>query len=128
MKEKASYLIALVDDDESVREGTSALLRSNGFTVEAFAGAEEFFYSLLRTKTDCLLLDVGMPGMDGLELQRQLIAQASQIPVIFVTAHDKQEVRSEAMRFGAANFLAKPFSEEGLLTAIRTALKIPPVV
>ena len=123
MKDKASYLIAIVDDDRSVREATTSLLRSNGFRAETFASAEEFLGSPIVEKTRCLLLDIAMPGISGLELQRQLVAEGRRIPIIFITAHDHQEVRREAMRAGAVVFLPKPFSEEALLNAIRSALE-----
>jgi FixJ family two-component response regulator len=123
MKDKASHLIAIVDDDQSVREATTSLLRSNGFRAETFASAEEFLESPIVEKTRCLLLDIAMPGVSGLELQRQLAAEGRRIPIIFITAHDNQEVRAEAMRAGAVDFLPKPFSEEALLNAIRSALE-----
>jgi FixJ family two-component response regulator len=123
MKEKANHLIAIVDDDESVREATTSLLKSNGLRAETFSSAEEFLMSPLVEKTRRLFLDVGMPGMSGLELQRHLAGEGRRIPIIFVTAHDNQEVRREAMRAGAIDFLPKPFSEEGLLKAIRFALE-----
>jgi len=125
MNEKASELIAVVDDDESVREATTSLLRSNRFTAETFSCAEEFLKSPLLVKTRCLLLDIGMPGMNGLELQRRLVGEGRAIPIVFITAHEDQESRMEAMRAGAVDFLSKPFSEEALLKAIRDALNTP---
>lgn len=119
----ASDLVAMVDDDESVREATTSLLRSNGIGTEAFSSAEEFLNSRLLVKTSCLLLDIGMPGMNGLELQRHLAGEGRRIPVIFITARDDQESRMEAMRAGAVDFLSKPFSEEALLKAIHNALE-----
>ncbi len=86
MKEKAGHLIAIVDDDESVREATTSLLKSSGFRAETFSSAEEFLRSPLVEKTKCLLLDVGMPGMNGLELQRQLAAEGRRIPIIGAAA------------------------------------------
>ncbi len=126
MKESSSLLIAIVDDDESVREATIGLLRSYGLRAETFSSAEEFLNSSLLVKTRCLLLDIGMPGMSGLELQRRLAGEGRRIPVIFITARDDQESRLEAMRAGAVDFLSKPFSEEALLKAIRDALKTSP--
>jgi FixJ family two-component response regulator len=126
VKEMAGHLIAIVDDDESVREATTSLLRSNRFRTEPFSSAEEFLNSSLLAKTRCLLLDIGMPGMSGFELQRRLVGEGRRIPIIFITAHDDQESRMEAMRAGAVDFLTKPFSEEALLKAIRNALKSPP--
>jgi FixJ family two-component response regulator len=123
MNDKASCLIAIVDDDESVREATTSLLRSNGFRAETFASAEEFLDSPIVDKTRCLLLDVAMPGINGLELQRRLAAEGRRIPIIFITAHDNPAVRSEATRAGAVDFLPKPFSEAALLNAICSALE-----
>ena len=123
MKEKAGHLIAIVDDDESVREATTSLLKSNGLRAETFSSAEEFLKSPLVENTKCLLLDLGMPGMNGLELQRRLAAEGRRIPIIFITAHDNIESRREAMRAGAVDFLPKPFSEEALLNAIRSTLE-----
>jgi len=126
MEEEMYILIAIVDDDKSVREATIGLLRSNGFRSEAFSSAEEFLGSPLMTKTGCLLLDIRMPGMNGLQLQRHLADEGRHIHIIFITAHDNQEIRMQAMRAGAVDFLQKPFSEEALLKAIRNALKTPP--
>jgi FixJ family two-component response regulator len=123
MNEKASHLIAIVDDDEAIREATTSLLKSNGFRTEAFASAEEFLNSPLLAKTRCLLLDIEMPGISGLELQHHLAAKGHRIPIIFITAHDNRAIRNEAMRTGAVDFLPKPFSEERLLLAIHNALK-----
>jgi FixJ family two-component response regulator len=118
-----SPLISVVDDDDSVRESLGGLIRSVGFAVKVFASAEEFLNSDHLRNTDCLILDVRMPGMNGLELQRQLAASYSKIPVIFITAHGDEEVRSRALNGGAVDYLLKPFSEEALLNAIDAALK-----
>ena len=116
-------LVSVVDDDESVRESLRGLIRSVGFRVEAFASAEEFSNSEQLHATDCLILDVRMPGMTGLELQRHLAASEHDIPIIFITAHASDEsVRSRALRDGAVAYLTKPFSEEALLEAINTAV------
>jgi|SRR5580698_5487099 FixJ family two-component response regulator len=123
MNEESGQPIAIVDDDESVREATTSLLRSNEFNAETFSSAEEFLNSPLLVKTRCLLLDIGMPGMSGLDLQRLLAGEGRRIPIIFITARDDQEIRMEAMRAGAVDFLSKPFSEEALLKAIHNALK-----
>lgn len=123
MKETANHLVAIVDDDESVREATTSLLGSNEIGAETFSSAEEFLNSPLLLKTKCLLLDIGMPGMSGLELQRHLAGEGHRIPIIFITARDDQEIRAEAMRAGVIDFLSKPFSEEALLKAIDNALK-----
>ena len=115
-------LISVVDDDESLRESLGSLIRSVGFGVKAFASAEEFLNSEHSRVSDCLVLDLRMPGINGLELQRRLRASDSEIPVIFISAHGDEEARSRALREGAVDFLSKPFSEEALLTAIHTAL------
>jgi FixJ family two-component response regulator len=115
-------LISVVDDDQSVREATTSLLKSNGFRAEVFSSAEDFLASRYLNETKCLVLDVQMPGMNGLELQRRLTYETRSIPIIFISAHINQEVRKQAARSGAVDFLPKPFSEEALLRAIRTAL------
>lgn len=116
-------LISVVDDDESVRESLSGLIRSVGFGVMVFASAEEFLGSNRLLDTDCLILDVRMPGLSGIDLQRQLAASHTSIPVIFITAHGDEEARVRALNGGAVDYLLKPFSEEALLKAIDTALK-----
>jgi FixJ family two-component response regulator len=115
-------LISIVDDDESIREAIQSLLRSVGFRTKTFASAEQFLQSDQIENTACLILDVRMPGMSGLELQRRLIATQCRIPIVFVTAHGDEEVRSRALQEGAVEFLLKPFSEEALLNAIQVAL------
>jgi FixJ family two-component response regulator len=116
------HLISVVDDDDSVRESLQGFIRSLGFAVEVFALAEEFLNSDQLRTTDCLILDVRMPGMNGLELQRQLVACQSAIPVIFITSHEDEMARLQALKHGAVDYLLKPFSEEALLNAIHTAL------
>ena len=116
-------LITVVDDDESVRESLDGLIRSVGFAVKAFASAEEFLNSDHLRDTDCLLLDVRMPGMNGIELHRHLVASHCEIPVIFITAHGSEEgVRSQAFRNGAVDYLIKPLNEDTVLNAVHTAL------
>jgi FixJ family two-component response regulator len=116
-------LISVVDDDESVRESLQSLLRSVGFTVKVFVSAEEFLNSNHSGDSDCLILDVRMPGMNGTELHRRLVASHCEVPVIFITAHGwDEEVRSRAFKDGAVGYLVKPFSEDALLNAVRTAL------
>ena len=125
MSEKEKHLIPLisiVDDDESVREATTGFLKSNGFRAEVFASAEEFLASPHLEETRCLILDVHMPGIGGLGLQRRLAAGRHRIPIIFITAHQEPKIRNEAMRAGAVDFLSKPVSEEVLLHAIHSAL------
>ena len=118
----AVHLISVVDDDESVREALSGLLRSLGFAVSAFASAEEFLASDQLASADCLILDVRMPGMGGIELQRQLVAGHYEIPVIFITAHEEDGMRARALSDGVEAVLIKPFSEEAILNAIHSAL------
>jgi FixJ family two-component response regulator len=115
-------LISIVDDDESVREALCGLLRSVGFAVSAFASAEEFLASDQLGSAKCLVLDVRMPGMGGIELQRQLVASHCETPVILITAYEDDGVRAQALRGGAGAVLIKPFSEDALLNAIHSAL------
>lgn len=116
-------LVSIVDDDESVRESLRGLIRSIGLRVETFASAQAFSTSEQLGKTDCLILDVRMPGKSGLELQRELAANQRDIPIIFITAHGSDEgVRARALRDGAVAFLSKPFSEDALLEAVNAAL------
>jgi FixJ family two-component response regulator len=116
-------LISVVDDDASVRESLESLIRSVGFAVKVFASAEEFLNSPRLLETNCLILDVRLPGMDGLELHRQLLAENHKIPVIFITAHASDDhSRAQARRNGAVDYLIKPFSEESLLDAVDVAL------
>ena len=116
-------LISVVDDDESVRESIEGLMRSVGFAVNAFASAEEFLNSDHLSDTDCLILDVRMPGMDGIELHRHLLASHREMPVIFITAHGSdEEMRSRALADGAADYLIKPLTAEEVLNAVHKAL------
>jgi FixJ family two-component response regulator len=115
-------MISVVDDDDSVRESLQGLIRSLGLAVRAFASAEEFLSAEQFDDTDCLILDVRLPGMTGLELQRRLISGNRQIPIVFITAHDDEAARSQAVRDGAVDYLFKPFPEDALLKAINTAL------
>jgi len=115
-------IISVVDDDESIREAVKNLMRSVGLRVGAFASAEEFLQSEHVRQTACLILDVRMPGMSGLELQRQLVASHSRVPIIFITAHGDGMAQARALEAGAVAFLYKPFAEEVLLKAIDRAL------
>ena len=119
-------LISVVDDDESVRESLRGLLRSVTFGVEVFASAEEFLSSDRMRETDCLILDVRMPGMSGLELHRRLVSSHPYLPVIFITAHGDEELQSRVLRGGAVDYLLKPFSDHALLNAVQTALRKVP--
>ena len=123
VKRSEKTLICVVDDDFLVRQSTTRLLRSFKFNVKALASAEEFLNSEYLAETACLILDVSMPGMSGLELQRQLAVSNSDVPIIFITAHEDEEQRRQALEAGAVAFLYKPFQDDGLLNAIDTALK-----
>ena len=114
--------VSIVDDDESVREGLSRLLSSVGFAVNTFASAEEYLSSRQPRRPDCLLLDVRMPGMGGIELERQLVANHFEIPVVFITAHEEETPPAQALDGQARAVLIKPFSEEALLNAINSVL------
>jgi len=117
-------VVAVVDDDTSVRESLESLLRSAGLTVRVFASAEEFIQSPSPQMVDCLLLDVRMPGMSGIELHRHLLAQGSKVPVLFMTAHASDEQsRAHALSQGALAYLLKPFDETELLDAVQMALR-----
>jgi len=116
-------VVSIIDDDISVRRSTRRLLRSSGFRAEAFASAEEFLESKSTAKTACLILDLRMPGMNGLELQRRLAQNGNGIPIIFLSAQASEEDERSALRAGAVQFLRKPISKEALLGAIRDALK-----
>jgi len=117
-------LVSIVDDDESIRESLRGLIRSIGLGVQTFASAEDFASSAQLEQTDCLILDVRMPGMSGLDLQRELVASERDIPIIFITAHGSDDgTRARALRDGAVAYLIKPFSEDALLKAVNAALK-----
>jgi FixJ family two-component response regulator len=119
------HLIAVVDDDESVREAATNLFRSMGFAVQAFASAEDFLSSGSLERTSCLVLDVQMPGMGGLNLQSHLAATGRHIPIVFVTGYPDDRVRSTALQSGAVCFLIKPFNEDDLLDGLRSVLGEP---
>lgn len=115
-------LISIVDDDESVRDALKSLLDSMGFHAEVFASGEAFLNSPDISHTDCLIADVRMPGMSGLQLQDRLNATNSSIPIIFISAHDDGDARARGLRAGAVDFLKKPFSEDALVRAISACL------
>jgi FixJ family two-component response regulator len=117
-------LISVVDDDESVRRSTRLLVESFGFRAAAFESAEGFLKSGEVHDNSCLILDIQMLGMDGLQLQSHLAAERCGIPIIFITAYDDKESRRRAMQAGAVGFLGKPFSDEQLFQTIRSALRI----
>ena len=116
-------LIAIVDDDDSLRNSLDDLLQSVGFRTHGFTSAEAFLRSQHVHETACLMLDVRLPGMNGLALQRQMVAANWQIPIIFITSHVDDEARARALAAGAVAFLYKPCREEDLLNAIDVALK-----
>ena len=117
-----SKLVAIVDDDELMRDALRGLLKAVGLPAQDFASAEEFLDSGQQHQTACLITDIRMPGISGLELQAKLNADRCRIPIIFITAHGDEKMRMQAMRGGAVEFLAKPFDDEALLESIRAAL------
>lgn len=116
--------ISIVDDDESMREAVKALITSMGLSAEDFSSAEAFLNSGCSRSCDCLILDVRMPGLNGLELQRRLAADHCPIPIVFMTALYVEEVRTKAMEAGAVDFLRKPFTEKELVNAIGKSLAL----
>ena len=117
-----SPVVFIVDDDESVRRALGRLMRSAGFDVRVFASAEEFLDQGCQNIPGCLILDVRMPQMDGLELQERLRTLGSHIPIVFISAHYDLGVREQAMKAGAVAYIQKPFNEEVLLNAVNTGL------
>ena len=116
-------LISIVDDDDFLRNSLDNLIRSVGFRVQGFSSAEAFLNSDQVRDTACLILDVRMPGMSGLELQRQIAAANWRIPIIFVTSYADDDEQAQALEAGAVDYLYKPFREEDLINAIDAALK-----
>jgi FixJ family two-component response regulator len=117
------FIVMIVDDDESIRRAARRLIKSYGFPVETFASAEDFLSSGRLLETACLVLDVQMPGLNGLELQSRLITDGHQVPIIFITAFNDENARAQALKAGALGYLVKPFEEADLLTAINVALR-----
>jgi FixJ family two-component response regulator len=115
-------MVAIVDDDDLMRSALQGLLKSVGLPAQAFASAEEFLKSGQQHQVGCLVTDIRMPGMSGLELQAKLNADQCRIPTIFITAHGDEKMRMQALRAGAVEFLAKPFDDEILLESVRAAL------
>ena len=116
-------LISIVDDDEAVRTSLEDLIRSVGLRVQGFSSAEAFLRSNQMDTTDCLILDVRMPGMTGPGLQRDLRSESADLPIIFITAYENPDIRAQAIEAGAVAFLYKPFYEKDLLDAISAALE-----
>ena len=122
VKDINTGLVAIVDDDASMRAAIEDLLGSVGIKAESFASAEEFLLSGLQNRIACLISDIRMPGMTGLELQARLIAEGSRVPIVFITAHGNARIRTQALKSGAIEFLGKPFDDEKLLGSVRAAL------
>jgi FixJ family two-component response regulator len=118
-------IVMIVDDDDSIRKAVRRLMKSFGFAVETFASAEEFLGSDRLQKTSCLILDVHMPGMNGLELQERIVASPFAVPIIFITAFNDDATQAQALKAGAIGYLIKPFADEELLNCIHAALKLP---
>ena len=121
--EGKTNFVAIVDDDDLMRGALQGMLKSVGLPSQAFASAEEFLTSGQLRQTACLIADIRMPGMSGLELQAKLNAEHCRIPTIFITAHGDAQMRMQALRAGAVEFLAKPFDDEALLETVRAALE-----
>jgi FixJ family two-component response regulator len=117
-------LVSVVDDDESVRESLPDLLREFGFAARTFSSAEEFLESDCVGQTKCLMLDIGMPGMTGPDLQRELKLRGRPIPIVFITAHRDEAIRTRVLEDGAVECLFKPFSDTALLEALNAALRV----
>ena len=116
-------MVAIVDDDDLMRTALQGLLKSAGLLAQSYSSAEEFLRSGHQHDTACLITDIRMPGMSGLELQAHLNADQCRIPTIFITAHGDAKMRMQAMRAGATNFFAKPFDDEVLLESVRAAME-----
>jgi FixJ family two-component response regulator len=120
---RKTNLVAIVDDDDLMRSALQGMLKSVGLPSQAFTSAEEFLMSGQQYHTACLIADIRMPGMSGLDLQAKLNAEHCRIPTIFITAHGDTKMRMQALRAGAVEFLAKPFDDEALLGSVRAALE-----
>jgi FixJ family two-component response regulator len=116
-------LVVIVDDDELIRDALQGLLKSAGLPSRTYASAEDFLNSGNQLETACLIADIRMPGMSGLDMQARLSAEHCWIPIIFMTAHGDEQMRMHALRAGAVEFLAKPFDDEILLEHVEAALK-----
>jgi FixJ family two-component response regulator len=121
--QRKTNMVAIVDDADLMRSAVQGLLKSAGLPSLAFASAEEYLKSGQQHQTACLIADIRMPGISGLELQAKLNAERCRIPTIFITAHGDEKMRMHALRAGAVEFLAKPFDDEFLLESIRAALE-----
>ena len=121
--EQSSGLIAIVDDDQSVQSALQDLIESEGLSTLCFGSAEEFLDSGVQNEAGCLIADIRMPGMSGIELQGKLKADRCRIPIIFITAHGDAKMRIQAMRDGAVEFLTKPFDNTVLLETVHAAVE-----
>jgi len=122
MPPQDSGFVSIVDDDELMRGALQGLLKEAGLPARAFPSAEEFLNSAALNRSSCLIVDVRLPGMSGLDLQRQLVAAHSELPMVFISAHDDPVARRQALADGALAFLRKPFSEKALIDTIRSGL------
>ena len=122
--DRTSKLIAIIDDDEAMQDSLRDLLEAAGLAARCFGSAEEFLKSDLHGKAACLIVDIRMPKMSGLELQARLKEQECNVPIIFITAHGDARMRIQAMRRGAVEFLAKPFDHQLLLKRVRSAVNM----
>jgi FixJ family two-component response regulator len=120
-------IVAIVDDDEDLREALASLLKASRFTIDSFSTAEAFLEFPRRKETRCLILDVRLPGMSGIELQKRLIDEGDRFPIVFISAHGDDSVRDLVIKAGAVAFLAKPVRSQTLLNEIDAALKRPGV-
>jgi FixJ family two-component response regulator len=120
--DRRSKLIAIIDDDEDMQDSLRDLMEAAGLVARCFGSAEEFLASDLRRQAACLIVDIRMPKMSGLQLQSRLVEEECNTPIIFITAHGDAKMRIRAMREGAVEFLAKPFDHQLLLKTVRAAL------
>jgi FixJ family two-component response regulator len=121
--QRGTKFVAIVDDDESIRAALQGFMKEAGLPAQAFASAEEFLGSGDLSQVGCLVADIRMPGMSGLELQARLSADRYRMPIVFITAHGDESMKMQALRAGAVEFLAKPFDEEVLLDCVRAAME-----
>jgi FixJ family two-component response regulator len=121
--QRGTKFVAIVDDDESIRAALQGFMKEAGLPAQSFASAEDFLASGNLNQVGCLVADIRMPGMSGLELQARLNADRHRIPIVFVTAHGDESMKMQALRAGAVEFLAKPFNEEVLLDCVRAAME-----
>jgi FixJ family two-component response regulator len=121
--QRGTKFVAIVDDDESIRAALQGFMKEAGLPAQSFASAEDFLTSGDLNQVGCLVADIRMPGMSGLELQARLNADRHRIPIVFITAHGDENMKMQALRAGAVEFLAKPFNEEVLLDCVRAAME-----